>query len=158
MQALRERVLDTPREGFWPVLIAAIVVEVLCVGVLANAERSRARVDGSFESFVDVRFDVGYVDKDARGFARVIWAQQCASCHGLTGRGDGVAAPQLRFPPPDFGDPEWQASVDDRFIAHVIVEGGASVGLSPTMVGNPELRARPAVVRGLVDIVRSLQR
>jgi high-affinity iron transporter len=35
----------------------------------------------------------------ARG--KVLYAQECASCHGVTGHGDGVAAPTLTPPPAD---------------------------------------------------------
>jgi mono/diheme cytochrome c family protein len=54
----------------------------------------------------------------------------CASCHGATGKGDGMA---LTPAPRNFTDKAWQGKVDDARIAKVIKSGGASVGLSPMM-------------------------
>ncbi len=57
----------------------------------------------------------------------------CASCHGVTGHGDGAGAAALEPKPRNFTDKAWQAKVDDARIHKVIAEGGASVGLAPTM-------------------------
>ena len=38
----------------------------------------------------------------------------------------------------------------------VIIDGGQSVGLSPDMAANPDLKARPEVLDALVKHVRSL--
>lgn len=59
--------------------------------------------------------------------------QLCAMCHGDTGTGDGPAAAGLNPKPRDMSDPEWQKSVDDERLRTVIADGGAAVGLSPTM-------------------------
>jgi len=59
--------------------------------------------------------------------------QLCATCHGPTGQGDGPASAALNPAPRDMSDGEWQASVDDEHIRTVIAQGGAAVGLSPTM-------------------------
>lgn len=32
---------------------------------------------------------------------KIIYERYCASCHGVTGRGDGTVAPELRVPPTD---------------------------------------------------------
>lgn len=57
----------------------------------------------------------------------------CSPCHGQNGASDGPAAQAMNPKPRDFTDKGWQGSVDDARIAKVIKEGGASVGLSPTM-------------------------
>ena len=57
----------------------------------------------------------------------------CAACHGLDGRAATPTAKALNPKPRDFTDAAWQASTDDARINKVIVEGGAAVGLSPTM-------------------------
>lgn len=59
--------------------------------------------------------------------------QLCATCHGASGHGDGPAAVALNPKPRDMTDAAWQASVDDDHIRTVIKNGGAAVGLSPTM-------------------------
>src|SRR5690625_1828214 len=59
--------------------------------------------------------------------------QLCATCHGDSGHGDGPASAALNPKPRDMTDHEWQESVDDDHIRTVIKDGGAAVGLSPTM-------------------------
>lgn len=59
--------------------------------------------------------------------------QLCATCHGQTGQGDGPASAALNPKPRDMSDSEWQESVDDEHLRTVIKDGGAAVGLSPTM-------------------------
>jgi len=59
--------------------------------------------------------------------------QLCATCHGPSGQGDGPAAAGLNPKPRNMSDGEWQASVDDEHLRKVIENGGAAVGLSPTM-------------------------
>jgi hypothetical protein len=74
----------------------------------------------------------------------------------IFGRGDGPAGRGLFPPPRDFTDPAWQASVDDARLRRVIVEGGASVGLSSHMLPNTDLADSPVLVGEIVAIVRSL--
>ena len=57
----------------------------------------------------------------------------CVSCHGADGKANGAAAMAMNPKPRNFTDKAWQKSVDDAHITKVIAEGGASVGLSPTM-------------------------
>lgn len=59
--------------------------------------------------------------------------QLCATCHGQSGHGDGPASAALNPSPRNMSDAEWQASVDDEHLHTVIKDGGAAVGLSPTM-------------------------
>lgn len=89
--------------------------------------------------------------------ARQIFETRCAVCHGVQGAGDGPGSAGLDPKPRDFRDPEWQDSVTDEHIAKIIKFGGAAVGKSPTMPGNPDLMAKPEVVAGLVAHVRSLR-
>ena len=63
--------------------------------------------------------------------AKMIYAKQCAVCHGKAGKGDGPAGKMLKPPPADFatalkGQTEAQ-------IAKVIKEGGAAVGKAKSM-------------------------
>ena len=90
-----------------------------------------------------------------RKLAKVEMMTYCATCHGLTGKGDGLAGKALDPKPRNWTDPEWQKSVDDDHIFKVISKGGASVGLSPVMIASPTYKDKPAVVAALVEIVRS---
>lgn len=91
--------------------------------------------------------------------AKLLWEHRCAACHGMTGKGDGEAAPGLLMEavPRDLTDPQWQKGVADAYLARVIVKGGASVGLSHVMSPNPDLEDDPKAVAELVKIVRGLK-
>ncbi|HTM20031.1 MAG TPA: c-type cytochrome [Kofleriaceae bacterium] len=88
--------------------------------------------------------------------AREVFNQNCTTCHGVSGRGDGPAAASLQPRPRDYTDPIWQSGTTDDQIRKVILEGGAAVGKSPAMMAwgkLPELQD-PAVVDALVHIIR----
>jgi len=87
--------------------------------------------------------------------ADTIFSQRCSVCHGMSGKGDGPGAAALNPKPRDYNDAAWQKSVTDEYISKVIIEGGASVGKSPTMVANADLKTKPEVVKALVAKVRS---
>jgi cytochrome c553 len=82
--------------------------------------------------------------------------QLCATCHGMTGQGDGPAAAAMNPKPRSFADAEWQASTSDERIAEVTKKGGAGTGLSPAM---PPLGASlsDADMANLIAFIRSLQ-
>jgi mono/diheme cytochrome c family protein len=89
--------------------------------------------------------------------AQHIWTTRCVTCHGEDGRGNGPGAGALNPKPRTFTDPAWQMQTKDERIKKVIVDGGASVGLSPLMAANPDLEDKPAVVAELVAIVRDFK-
>ncbi|MCB9537603.1 MAG: c-type cytochrome [Myxococcales bacterium] len=95
---------------------------------------------------------------DPAAEAKQIMNTRCAACHGTEGKGDGAAAANLPVKPRPYQDQEWQNKVTDEHLKKVIVEGGASVGLSPLMAPNPDLKDKPAVVDELVKIVRSYKK
>lgn len=88
--------------------------------------------------------------------AKKIFETRCYTCHGMTGMGDGPGSAALTPKPRNFHDKEWQASVNDDHINKIILYGGAAVGRSPMMPGNPDLIAKPEVVKGLVAHIREL--
>jgi mono/diheme cytochrome c family protein len=90
--------------------------------------------------------------------AAQIFSTRCATCHGADGKGDGPASAALNPKPRDYTSEEWQKSVTDAQIKKTIVEGGASVGKSPLMVPNPDLKDQTAVLDGLVQIVRAFRK
>lgn len=79
----------------------------------------------------------------------------CSTCHGKTGKGEGAAAAALNPKPRNYTDKAWQKSVTDERLAKAIVEGGPAVGLSALMPPNPDLKDKPEVVAGLVQIIRN---
>lgn len=100
----------------------------------------------------------GAVSEAAMAEAKQVFSTRCASCHGPKGEGDGPAAAALNPKPRTLTSEEWQKSVTDEHIAKVIVEGGQGVGLSPLMAANPDLKDKTDVVKGLVQLVRGLQK
>lgn len=86
--------------------------------------------------------------------ARALFEGTCAICHGATGAGDGAASANLNPKPRNYTDKAWQASVTDDDLRNIILQGGAAVGKSPTMPGQPQLKDKPEVVSALVAIIR----
>ena len=57
----------------------------------------------------------------------------CSSCHGMTGKGDGVAAAALKPKPRDFTDKKDMSKRSWEELYKVISEGGANSGFSALM-------------------------
>lgn len=76
----------------------------------------------------------------------VTWRQQCATCHGVTGKGDGPQGPM--FKAADLGREEWQSKVKDDEIATTIKNGKGRM---------PKFDLPDEVVQGLVVRIRSFR-
>lgn len=76
----------------------------------------------------------------------IAWRNQCATCHGAQGRGDGPQGPM--FKAADLTRADWQANVKDEEIAAAIVNGKGRM---------PKFELPDEVVRGLVARVRSFR-
>jgi mono/diheme cytochrome c family protein len=75
----------------------------------------------------------------------VAWKQNCVTCHGMIGRGDGPRGPGMRAR--DLGDPAWQASVTDEQIATSIKQGKGTM---------PPFDLPASTIAGLVKLTRLL--
>lgn len=62
-----------------------------------------------------------------------IYTTFCATCHGPTGLGDGVAAAALDPKPRDLSSAAILEGYTDEYLINVITNGGAAVGKSPMM-------------------------
>jgi mono/diheme cytochrome c family protein len=60
-----------------------------------------------------------------------LYEENCALCHGVSGKGDGPSGQFLQPKPADFSTV--LQGKDDAYIAKVINEGGAGVGKSSVM-------------------------
>lgn len=100
------------------------------------------------------KVDGAAISADVRSQADDIFSTRCAACHGDQGRGNGPAAANLKAKPIDFHSRKWQKSVTNDSIAHAIIYGGKSVGLSGEMAANPDLEDEPAVVAALIARIR----
>jgi mono/diheme cytochrome c family protein len=82
-----------------------------------------------------------------------VYRSRCASCHGVSGRGDGPLAASLNPPPRDFTKSTFGRYRTDEALRQVIAGGGSALGLSPVMPAHPDLS--DAELGQLVRCVRS---
>lgn len=87
--------------------------------------------------------------------ARAMFESICATCHGISGQGNGQAASSLPVKPRNYTDAAWQASVTDDQIKQIIIQGGQAMGKSPLMPANPELAKDTEKLDGLLKIIRA---
>ena len=85
--------------------------------------------------------------------ARQLFKIRCASCHGMSGKGDGPAAAAINPKPRNYTSRKWQQSVTDAQIAEVIKKGGQAMGLNPMMPAQQDLNDKQ--LAGLVKLIRS---
>ena len=90
-----------------------------------------------------------------------LFQANCASCHGMDGKGDGPVGSVLDPPPRDFtkGDFKYDTDGDgkpgtDADLKNLITKGAAAYGGSPLMAAQPTLTA--AQVDDVVAYIRSL--
>jgi len=93
---------------------------------------------------------------EAKKEAEDIFSTRCMTCHGPQGHGDGPASAGLTPRPRNFSDKSWQTAVTNAHIENIIQYGGVAVGKSPAMPPNPDLVAKPAIVKALRAHVRNL--
>ena len=74
------------------------------------------------------------------------WRNQCQSCHGPTGHGDGPQGAMVKAQ--DLSRDDWQAKVNDGEIAAAILKGKGRM---------PKFELPEDVVKGLVVRVRSFR-
>lgn len=99
----------------------------------ANAAMEKLNADGTAPAPVPVEAVAAAGGGAAQNGGVQKYEQFCVACHGADGQANSPSAVAMNPRPRNFTDAKWQASVDDAHIAKVIKEGGASVGLSPTM-------------------------
>jgi len=83
---------------------------------------------------------------DVAQLVDIAWRQQCSSCHGATGHGDGQTGPMVQAP--DLTREDWQSKVTDAEMAATIKNGKNRM---------PKFDLPDSVLRGLVARVRSLR-
>lgn len=83
---------------------------------------------------------------DLAAVVELTWRQQCATCHGMVGRGDGPNGPMVKAP--DLTREDWQAKVTDDDIAAIIRSGKGQM---------PKFDLSDPVVAGLVVRVRAVR-
>jgi len=84
--------------------------------------------------------------------AKDLYSDNCASCHGPSGKGDGPAGKMLQPAPADFAT-ALKGKTDD-YIKKVIKEGGAANGKSASMPPASDLTDDQ--IKSLVDYIKHL--
>ena len=69
------------------------------------------------------------VTPDSVSAGAAIFAKQCASCHGASGKGDGAMAAKLKSKPADLTDAEWKHGPSDGEIFTLIRDGAKNAGM-----------------------------
>ncbi len=72
------------------------------------------------------------------------WRNQCMTCHGPIGKGDGPTGPMVKAA--DLTDPAWQAKVTDEQLAQSIRKGKGKM---------PQFDLSEPVVKGLIARIRT---
>ncbi len=130
-------------------ILASVLATLLVAACGSEDKPNSATTGGSNDSG-------SAVSSAQREEAEKYYEMTCVTCHGKEGKGDGPGSASLDPKPRNFGDPEWQKSVTDKYLSQIIVYGGSAVGKSATMPPNPLLKEKPKVVEALVQHVRSL--
>ena len=95
------------------------------------AKRPPSEVDALYQRFVGALGNEGALELPTRALdvaaGRALYAQNCASCHGAQGLGDGPAARGMTPPPPPLGDAAAMADRTPALVFRVI-----SVGIAGT--------------------------
>ena len=84
---------------------------------------------------------------------RTLYNQNCAVCHGSSGKGDGVAAAGLNPKPANFADPTRQTAMTEAKQIQIVTAGGPSEKLSPIMPGFGEALTEQQI-RDVVAFIR----
>jgi mono/diheme cytochrome c family protein len=85
-------------------------------------------------------------DDNVAELVDLTWRQQCTTCHGASGKGDGQMGPMVKAP--DLTNGDWQTSVSDTDVAAIIKNGRNRM---------PKFDLPAPVIAGLVAHVRALR-
>jgi mono/diheme cytochrome c family protein len=84
-----------------------------------------------------------------------IYRENCAPCHGESGKGDGAGARSLPVRPADHTDGKMMSSRTDAFLRDVIAKGGSATGLSSFMPAWQGI-LKENEIQDLIDYIRNL--
>ena len=87
--------------------------------------------------------------------AKRIYATYCSNCHGVSGKGDGLAAKSLPVKPADHTDGKFMSQLSDKYLHDIISKGGSGVGKSPFMPAWGSL-LKDQQIHDLTSYMRSL--
>ena len=89
--------------------------------------------------------------------AKRLYATYCSNCHGVSGKGDGLAAKSLPVKPANHTDGKVMNQFSDKYLQEIISKGGSGVGKSPFMPAWGSL-LKDQQIRNIVSYMRSLSK
>ena len=107
---------------------SALVASALAAMIAAPAAGA-ARVDANVQADAAKLKNPVAADAKSLGEGKRLYGAQCASCHGLTGKGDGKGGALLKPLPADFTDDVWKHGSGDGEIFVVIRDGVKQTGM-----------------------------
>ena len=87
--------------------------------------------------------------------AKRLYATYCSNCHGVSGKGDGLAAKSLPVKPANHTDGQVMGQFSDKYLHDIISKGGSGVGKSSFMPGWGSL-LKDQQIRKIISYMRSL--
>lgn len=84
-----------------------------------------------------------------------VFKSNCATCHGITGKGDGPASASLTPKPRDLTDTQFMSDKSDEYLYRAISQGGGAVGKSPAMPAFGSMLSKQDI-ENLISYIRSL--
>jgi len=84
-----------------------------------------------------------------------LYATYCSNCHGVSGKGDGLAAKSLPVKPANHTDGNFMSQLSDKYLQEIISKGGSGVGKSPFMPAWGSL-LKERQIRHIISYMRSL--
>ncbi len=87
--------------------------------------------------------------------AKQLYATYCSNCHGVSGKGDGLAAKSLPIKPANHTDGNFMSQLSDQYLHDIISKGGSGVEKSPFMPAWGNL-LKEQQIRNIISYIRSL--
>lgn len=95
--------------------------------------RTTAFVSAFVAAAIYVQVGPSWAQNLAEG--KKLYVANCSSCHGDTGKGDGVAGRALPAKPADHTNGAFMNALSDKWLVDIISKGGGAVGKSNFMPG-----------------------
>jgi mono/diheme cytochrome c family protein len=115
-------------------MLKHLAVATLALGlVTAHADEEKKKAVAPKIDPKTLSHDVDLAQFDLEG-GKKTYEANCSVCHGATGKGDGAGAAALNPKPRNFTDYKYMSGRTWKELRDVIAYGGASAGLSGTMI------------------------
>jgi mono/diheme cytochrome c family protein len=143
-----------------PTAIASTAIAAVLIGILVGFQVPVVKLAGASQPAAPKAAGAGAHGAPAKPDPVVqrgerLYGQYCATCHGPTGKGDGLSGQNLPIKPQDLTVGAQLNPLPDHFLFSIIAQGGQSVGLSPLMPGFKPYLSDPQIGE-VIRYVRTL--